>query len=72
MTSKLLKEEIYLATIDKRVECDPTILSIMRKLFDWSNEMGLKGLKVSHLSYDCTPTGQTSVTCTIFFKDEGI
>jgi hypothetical protein len=51
MTKKKKTFEHPLLGITRKVEFDPYVVACMERMFIFANEMGLKGTKVSDLTY---------------------
>lgn len=41
----------YLLSMNQRMETDPTLLECCKKLFEFANDIGLKGTKVKDLEF---------------------
>lgn len=61
----------HLLSVNEQIQLDPTLIMCMQKLFDWANEMGRQGIKVSHLTVVPPRTDSCiSQPCTIWCKQE--
>ena len=47
-----MKRKTTVGVINDKIIKDPVIIDVMKMIFDWSNQMGLEGVKCSNLQLE--------------------